>query len=454
MFFETCSNIPPPYWKLEAAGLGSWCRAGMSRSWVSSATVAVGADVVSTSLVFASLRICPPQQVTLGKFGSALIFGGGVIGDPVKFCTFRIFACTPCKFPFSANAHSGFFGGWGGVQWHALYLHTVRCYAIALAHMFDATQLHLHTCSMLRNCTCAHVRCDAIAMCTCSMLRNCTCAHVRCYAIAICTCSMLRNCTCAAVACAGTQCIDRFWQGLDDFIPASVVNKKQGKLNTRLSRLLTYVYSYMWRYHLPVMWTSKWSLVSWQKKPKRTEQLKKKTCARFSPTHQHVKHNRMARWYKENNGVIYHPVTLFSTWLATVNLPSGSGYFPECNFWVHCFCACHLSRSHYRSGSCPRPNHALVAAAMYLGVTSSRPPWGNPLSLPATSSSRQRSSSWLLYGWLVSAEARATAIGGNSSPAALDGGTNKSTACVRVCGRLSTWDECASAHSATAFCPS
>jgi len=59
---------------------------------------------------------------------------------------------------------------------------------------------------------------------------------------------MLRNCPCAAVACAGKQCIDRFWQGLDDFILASVVNKKQGKLN---NRLLTYVYSIMWRYHLP-----------------------------------------------------------------------------------------------------------------------------------------------------------------------------------------------------------
>ena len=67
------------------------------------------------------------------------------------------------------------FLGWGGVQWHALYLHTysmlsnctcahVRCYAIVLAHMFDATQLHLGTCSMLRNCTCAHVRCYAIAL--------------------------------------------------------------------------------------------------------------------------------------------------------------------------------------------------------------------------------------------------------------------------------------------------
>ena len=159
----------------------------------------------------------------------ALIEAGGVIGDPVKFCTFRIFACAPCKFPLSANARSGFLGwGWGGGGWGAM-----TC--TGLAHMFDATQLYLHTCSMLRNCTCAHVRCYAILhLRTCSMLRNCTCAHVRCYEIAL--------------ACAGTQCIDRFWQGLDDFIPASVVNKKQGNLN---SRLLTYVYSYMWRYHLP-----------------------------------------------------------------------------------------------------------------------------------------------------------------------------------------------------------
>ena len=165
-------------------------------------------------------------------------------------------------------------GGWGGVQWHALYLHTysmlrnctcahVGCDAIALAHVFDATQLHLRTCwmlrnctcdatqlhlrtcSMLRNCTCAHVRCYAIALAhmldatqlhlhtcsmhpqlhvrtmldatqlhlrTCWMLRNCTCAHVRCYAIALAhmvdatqlhlrTCWMPRNCTCAHVGC-------------------------------------------------------------------------------------------------------------------------------------------------------------------------------------------------------------------------------------------------------------
>ena len=99
----------------------------------------------------------------------------------------------------------------------------VGCYAIALAHMLDATQLHLRTCWMLRNCTCAHVGCYAIALAhmldatqlhlrTCWMLRNCTCAHVGCYAIALahmldatqlhlCTCWMLRNCTCAHVGC-------------------------------------------------------------------------------------------------------------------------------------------------------------------------------------------------------------------------------------------------------------
>ena len=70
---------------------------------------------------------------------------------------------------------------------------------VALAHMFDATQLylrtfdatqlHLRTCSMLRNCTCAHVRCYAIALGhmfdaaqlhlgTCSMLRTCAFAHI------------------------------------------------------------------------------------------------------------------------------------------------------------------------------------------------------------------------------------------------------------------------------------
>ena len=98
--------------------------------------------------------------------------------------------------------------GWGGVcnDMHCTCTH-IRCYAIALAHMFDATQLHFLTCSMLRNCICAHVRCYAISLAhmfdatqfhlrnmfdatqlhlgTCSMLCNCTWAHVRCYAIAL-----------------------------------------------------------------------------------------------------------------------------------------------------------------------------------------------------------------------------------------------------------------------------
>ena len=122
--------------------------------------------------------------------------------------------------------------GWGGVGWGAMtctVMHTylmlrnctcahARCYAITLAHMFDATQLHLRTCSMLRNYTCAHVRCYAITLSTYLMLRNCTCAHARCYAITLAhmfdachaitlahmfdatqlhlrTCSMLRNYT-------------------------------------------------------------------------------------------------------------------------------------------------------------------------------------------------------------------------------------------------------------------
>ena len=68
--------------------------------------------------------------------------------------------------------HTSWLATWGGVGWgggvgcndmHCTCTH-IRYYAIALAHMFDATQLHLRTCSMLRNCTCAHVRCYAIAL--------------------------------------------------------------------------------------------------------------------------------------------------------------------------------------------------------------------------------------------------------------------------------------------------
>ena len=203
-------------------------------------------------------------------FGAKGLFsGGGVIGDPVKFCTFRIFDCTACKFPFSPNARSGFLGwgwGWGGVQWHALYLHTC------------SMLLHLRTGSMLRNCTCAHVRCYAIVLAhmfdatqlhmrTYSMLRNCTCAHVRCYAIAL----------------------------IADMFDATQLHLR------------------MWRYHLPANLNfqmkvgqlakkSQSELNSWKRKPARVF---------LQPMNQHVKHNRMATWYKQNNGVIYHLVTYF-----------------------------------------------------------------------------------------------------------------------------------------------
>ena len=56
-------------------------------------------------------------------------------------------------------------------------------HTIELAHMLDATQLHLCTCWMLSNCTCAHVRCYAIALA--HMFDATQYAHVRCYAIAL-----------------------------------------------------------------------------------------------------------------------------------------------------------------------------------------------------------------------------------------------------------------------------
>ena len=106
----------------------------------------------------------------------------------------------------------GWGGGLGGVGWGVM-----TC--TVLAHKFDATQLYLRTCLMLRNCTFAHVGCYAISLAhmfnatqlhlrTCSIIRHCICAHVRCYALALAhmfdatqlhlrACSMLRNCTCA-----------------------------------------------------------------------------------------------------------------------------------------------------------------------------------------------------------------------------------------------------------------
>ena len=122
--------------------------------------------------------------------------------------------------------------GWGGgVGWGAMtctvmhtialahmldatQLHLRTCWMLrnSLAHTFDATQLHLRTCWMLRNCTCAHVGCYASALAHMLDATQFTCAHVRCYATALAhmldatqlhlrTCWMLRHCTCAHVGC-------------------------------------------------------------------------------------------------------------------------------------------------------------------------------------------------------------------------------------------------------------
>ena len=48
---------------------------------------------------------------------------------------------------------------------------------------------------------------------------------------------------------AGTQCIDRWWQSLDDWLPRSISNKKHGDVNPRIWR---YLYAFIWRYHLPL----------------------------------------------------------------------------------------------------------------------------------------------------------------------------------------------------------
>ena len=78
--------------------------------------------------------------------------------------------CAQSATQWTASARN--LGCGGGVGWGAM-----TC--TLLAHKFDATQLYLRTCLMLRNWTCAHVRWHI------SMLRNCTWAHVQCYAIGL-----------------------------------------------------------------------------------------------------------------------------------------------------------------------------------------------------------------------------------------------------------------------------
>ena len=49
---------------------------------------------------------------------------------------------------------------------------------------------------------------------------------------------------------AGTQCIDRMWASLDKFIPPELSNKS-GKGGTVNEKIFTYLYAWVWRYHLP-----------------------------------------------------------------------------------------------------------------------------------------------------------------------------------------------------------
>ena len=48
---------------------------------------------------------------------------------------------------------------------------------------------------------------------------------------------------------AGTQCIDRFWQSLDKFIPAQIASK-EGKGKGANERLLDYIFAFVWRSQL------------------------------------------------------------------------------------------------------------------------------------------------------------------------------------------------------------
>ena len=49
-------------------------------------------------------------------------------------------------------------------------------------------------------------------------------------------------------ATAGTQVLDRWWQGLDEFVPPQLRKKHEHGENPMLRR---YAYAYLWRYHIP-----------------------------------------------------------------------------------------------------------------------------------------------------------------------------------------------------------
>ena len=95
------------------------------------------------------------------------------------------------NFRFPQTRAAFFWGGVGCNGMHCTCAH-VPCYAIALAHMLDATQLYVHTCSMLRPCTCTHARCYAVVL---AHMLDATqfflSTHAWCYAIVLKhTCSM------------------------------------------------------------------------------------------------------------------------------------------------------------------------------------------------------------------------------------------------------------------------
>ena len=49
---------------------------------------------------------------------------------------------------------------------------------------------------------------------------------------------------------AGTQCIDRFWQTLEEFVPHAL-HSKNGPGNGVKETLLVYVHAFLWRVNLP-----------------------------------------------------------------------------------------------------------------------------------------------------------------------------------------------------------
>ena len=164
----------------------------------------------------------------------------------------------------------------------------VRCYAIALAHMLDATQLYVHTCSRLRHCTCTHARCYAVVlahMLDATQLYLST--HAWCYALVLKhTCSMY----------------------LISFLPVSWIKSKEN--STLVCWLMCTVTCGDTTCRL--MWTSKWSLVSWQKSQ-----------------------NELNSWKRKPAHVFLQPISMWNTieWRDDINKTTGSSTTSWPYFW-------------------------------------------------------------------------------------------------------------------------